>query len=152
MRFLWLACLLALGHTAEARPQSYATLHGIASFPHGPLATDRGTVSLIVMGLAESMENSCGTDATAFVAIYDGELVIEGDGSFSAALYPRSIVTADNCIVTSIRPAQVTAITIEAQVGDSRGNGWLTYQNLAAVDETELMAGEFGNLDGQLMF
>jgi hypothetical protein len=149
-------CLFALAacRTAEsARAESRATLVGTASFVGDSPTTDRGRVRMTVRGIAEAVDDTCRSSGPQrFVATYDGDLVVHGDGTFQSALYPNLILTGDGCIVTRLRVAQIDTIDLDGQLGDMVGHGALRFQNLAAVDGDELLAGAFDELDGDLTF
>ena len=152
MRTLLLLAVVACRPAEGARPESRATVSGVATFTNGPVATDTGSIAMTIRGTAEDMDNACRSDQREFIATYDGNLALDGNGAFTAALYPRSIVTPDNCMVTSLRVEHIDAITLDAQLGDRAGRGALTYQNLAAVDGDELRTGAFDDLVGTLDF
>ena len=148
-----LATLVIAGTAGADRPESNATLVGSAAFVGQPHA-DRGSVRMIVQGVGEIGDSCPDASEGQFLATYDGELDIQPGGEFEAQLYPSSpvIATPSGCAVTDLRVDRVTAIQIVAQLGDLVGHGWLTYQNLRAADETDLMRGAFDNLYAQLVF
>jgi hypothetical protein len=151
---LLLAALSAC-RSAEARPESKATLTGTAQFPNELPTTDHGSVRLTIRGTAEVSDDCKTSGDQNFVATYDGELIVQPDGQFNSSLYPGSptVALANGCSATQIRNIhQLTSIEISAQLGDEVGRGTLTVQNLAAVDGDELNAGAFDELVGEITF
>ena len=154
-RMLLLAALIPACRAAEARPESKATLSGVAQFPDALPTTDHGSVRLTIRGSAEVSDDCKTSGDQNFVATYDGELIVQPDGQFNSSLYPTSstVALANGCTATQIRNVhQVTSIELDAQLGDEVGRGTLTVQNLAAVDGDELNAGAFDELVGELTF
>ncbi len=115
-------------------------------------AAERGSVRLIVTARGE-LDDACRrTRMGELIATYTGVLVLERDNGFSAQLYPYKMVTTDGCAVTHVRVQTVTSIEIVAHVADRTGIGWLTFQNLAAVDDRDLRTGAFGELFAEIVF
>jgi len=150
---LLLAALVPACKAAQAdRPESHATLSGTAQFPDELPTTQDGNVRMTIRGHGEITDNCNNSGSTMFTATYDGELVVQPDGHFAAALYPNPIVTANGCSADELREDHVDNITLEATLGDETATGTLTYQNLAAVDGDELKKGAFDDLVGELIF
>jgi hypothetical protein len=148
-----LAALTACRAAEGARAESRATLVGSATFVGDPPTTDRGHVRMTVRGVAETLDDTCRSSGPQqFSATYDGDLAIASDGTFTVALYPNPIATAGGCIATRLRVDHVDGIDLEGQLGDELGRGALRFQNLAAVDGDELLAGAFDELAGDLVF
>jgi hypothetical protein len=157
--FLIAAACLACGKRAAAQPESQAALVGHASFPpwSPSLAQpQQGSVRVIVHGQGEIDDNCPDADAGQFVAEYDGTLAVATDGSFEAALVPFSppIATPAGCRVTSVDVHRIDSVAVAAQLPalELEGDGWLTFQNLGAVDRDELEAGDLGNLYARIVF
>src|SRR4029078_9244855 len=105
-----------------ARPESRATLTGTASFVGDLPTPNRGTVRLLVHGVAEDVSDTCrSSGAQGFTASYDGELVIDDNNSFTAALYPTGVLTTAGCPITALRVDHVDSVEVQAQLGDVAG-------------------------------
>jgi hypothetical protein len=153
LRILLLAALLPACRSAQARPESRATLSGTARFPTDLPLTHEGTVRMTITGTAEVSDDCETSGDQSFIAAYDGNLVVGDDGQFTASLYPAPIALASGCRPTEIRNVhQIANISVEAQLGDEVGHGALTYQNLTAIDGDELQAGAFDELMANLTF
>ena len=152
-RILFLAALIPACKAAHAdRPESRATLSGTAQFPDELPTTHDGNVRMTIKGHGEITDSCNNSGSTQFTATYDGQLVVQPDGRFDAALYPNPIITANGCNADDLREDHVDDITLEAALGDETGSGRLTYQNLTAVDGDELKTGAFDDLVGELVF
>ena len=150
---LLLAALVPACKAAQAdRPESHATLSGTAQFPDELPTTHDGNVRLTIKGHGEITDSCNNSGSTMFTATYDGQLVVQPDGRFDAALYPNPIVTANGCAADDLHDDHVDTIQLDATLGDETGTGTLTYQNLAAVDGDELQKGAFDDLVGELIF
>ena len=153
LRILLLAALIPACRSAQARPESRATLTGTAHFPTDLPTTHDGSVRMTITGTAEVSDDCRTSGDQNFTAAYDGNLVVGDDGGFTASLYPAPLSLANGCRATEIRNIhQITNISVDAQLGDEVGHGTLTYQNLAAIDGSELQAGAFDELMADLTF
>ncbi len=152
------ACLAALvvsGTAAADRPESNATLVGTAVFSAQPDA-EHGTVKMVVYGIGHIDTGDCPEAGrnTPFTATYEGEIDVDADGKFTAPLYPADpvIVTRSGCAVTDLDVVRIIETLVEARLGSLDGNGWLTFQNFAAVDVDSLLKGSFNNVKAELRF
>jgi hypothetical protein len=151
-----LAAYATFGARVSASPETYVTLSGRASLPE-PLGVPlQGTVRMILRGNGDIDDDCPDRDAGHFVAEYDGVLVIESDGSFSAPLSPfhPPVATPAGCQVTNIDVHHVDTVMILAELPAQRldGQGRLTFQTLSAVDNDDLQNGSFGTLHAELVF
>jgi hypothetical protein len=127
---------------------------GTARFPADPPTTNTGTLRLTIRGLAEINDSCRGSGNQRFTATYDGQLEVQPDGQFTAALYPTApaVTVSSGCSAEDIRVEQISSVQLDAQLGDEVGTGGLAFQTLTAVDGDELKAGSFDDLVGQLTF
>jgi hypothetical protein len=152
-RILLLAALVPACRSASAaRPESRATLSGQAQFPTDLPTTHDGTVRMTISGLGEINDNCHGEGNQNFTATYDGNLTVQPDGRFDAALFPNPVTTGSGCVADDIHVERIDNIKLEAQLGDEVGIGNLTYQTLTAVDGDELKNGAFDDLVGEMVF
>jgi hypothetical protein len=133
MKCLLLAPLVFLGcrEASSAERTSHATVTGTASFRDVDLDRDgahrqvnlpagqAGTLRVIVHGMGNLTAASC-SDAGAgqFIAYYDAQLQIAGDGTFSAPLYANNppVFTASGCPVQSLDVSQITNVEMAAEL------------------------------------
>jgi len=150
---LLLAALVPACKAAQAdRPESHTTLSGTAQFPNDLPTTYDGSVRMTIKGHGKVTDSCNNSGSTMFTATYDGQLVVQPDGRFDAALYPNPIVTANGCAAGDLHEDHVDTIQLDATLGDEVGTGNLNYQTLTAVDGNELQKGAFDDLVGELIF
>ena len=88
-------------------------------------------------------------------AMYEGELAIAPDHTFTAPLYPATpvITTPSGCAISELELDHVTNVTIEARLGDLGGaRPACVSEPHDGVDLTELTSGSFDELRAYLVF
>ena len=121
-----------------------------------PDETQRGSVRVILRGAGDISDACPDAGERAFVAEYDGELVLSSDRTFEARLVPFDppVATPSGCTITRVVVERIDEVAIEAAIPSLglQGRGSLDFQTLSTVDNDDLQSGELGELRATLLF
>lgn len=141
-------------HTSEAADRPGGIVVGQASVPEGLAARQTGTITAVIRGMGDISDACADATSRQFVAQYSGRLVVEDDGQFRGELYASGapVTTPTGCAVKSLRVERVTQVTFAAAIPGMTGAGVLSFQDLSAVDNDKLQAGNLDELHAELAF
>jgi len=141
-------------HTSEAAERPGGIVVGQASVPEGLAERQTGTITAVIRGMGDISDACADATSRQFVAQYSGRLVVEEDGQFRGELYAVNapVTTPAGCAVKSLRVERVTQVTFAAAIPGMTGSGVLAFQDLSAVDNDHLQAGNLDELHAELAF
>lgn len=141
-------------HTTEAAERPGGTVVGQASVPEGLAQRQTGVITAVIRGIGDISDACADATSRQFVAQYTGRLTVEDDGQFRGELYSSGspVTTPLGCVVKNLRVERVTQVNFAASIPGMTGGGVLSFQDLSAVDNDKLQAGNLDELHAELAF